>query len=235
VTVDIIDAGMLSTEDEAGIKVQVRGLNVTEMNTNNAEYEADIKIHQGRRLDMHKKPETRDVRNDITDVIMLNTEHKTDIINTVIPNTECEAGIQVHQGREINMFKEAETRMLKTNPKYKNVNVDIINAIKFNKEYGADRQVHRDREINMFEEPEMRMLKTTPKGKDDKNVMDKKPETTDVINAVILNTEYEASTQVHQDDETNMFEEAETRMLKTNPKGKNNAVIPIEDPNTVQW
>jgi hypothetical protein len=50
--------------------------------------------------------------------------------------------------------------MLKTNPKYKNVNVDIINAVKFNTEY----------EINMFKEPEMWILKTTPKGKDNKNV-----------------------------------------------------------------
>ena len=130
------------------------------------------------------------------------------------------------------MLKEDEKRMLKTNPKYKNVNVDIINSVKFNKEYGADSQLHRDREINMFEESEMRMLKTTPKGKDDKNVMDKKPEITDIINALILNTEYKASIQ---DGETNMFEEAETRMLKTNPKGKNNAAIPIEEPNTVQW
>jgi hypothetical protein len=62
--------------------------------------------------------------------------------------------------------------------------------------------------------------------------VDKKPEMTDIINAVILNTEYEASIQ---DGETNMFEEAETRKLKTNPKGKNNAAIPIEEPNTVQW
>jgi hypothetical protein len=30
-----------------------------------------------------------------------------------------------------------------------------------------------------------------------------------------------------------MFKEAEARMLKDNPKGKNNVVIPIEEPNTV--
>jgi hypothetical protein len=91
---------------------------------------------------------------------MRNTEYETDIFDTVMPNTECEAG------------------------------------------------------------------------KDDKNVMDKKPEMTDIINTGILNMKYEASIQ---EGETNMFKEAETGMLKTNPKGKNNAAIPIEEPNTEQW
>ena len=49
---------------------------------------------------------------------------------------------------EINMFKEVETKMLKINPKYKNVNVDTINAVKFNTEYEASIQVHQDGEIN---------------------------------------------------------------------------------------
>ena len=31
--------------------------------------------------------------NNITDVIMINTEYKTDIIDNVMPDTECEAGI----------------------------------------------------------------------------------------------------------------------------------------------
>jgi hypothetical protein len=35
-----------------------------------------------------------------------------------IPNTEDEAGIQVHQTGETKMFKEAGTRTLKTNPKH---------------------------------------------------------------------------------------------------------------------
>jgi hypothetical protein len=103
----------------------------------------------------------------------------------------------------------------------------------------------------------MRILKTITKGKYDKNVnvdhlMDEKPKTragmADIIDAVMLNTEYEAGIQVHRGGEINMFEEAETRMLKTNPKGKhdenvtvnyvmnkNNVATPIEDPNTVQW
>jgi hypothetical protein len=67
--------------------------------------------------------------------------------------------------------------MLKTNLKYKNVNVDIVNAVKFNKEYEADIQVHRDRKLNMFEEPEMRMLKTNPKGKNNAAIPIEDPNT----------------------------------------------------------
>jgi hypothetical protein len=106
---------------------------------------------------VHEKPGMMAVIVDITDTVMLHMY-------------EYEDDIQVHQGGEINIFKEAKTRMLKTNktnPKHKNVNVnvDIINAVKFNKEYKADIQVHRDREINMFKEAKTRMLKTNPKGR----------------------------------------------------------------------
>jgi hypothetical protein len=90
------------------------------------------------------------------------------------------------------MHEQPETRdeMLKTNPKYKNVNGDIIDAVMFDKEYEAEIQDRRDREINVFEEPEMRMLKITLKGKHNKSVnmdhmMDEKPETTDIIDAVM--------------------------------------------------
>jgi hypothetical protein len=91
----------------------------------------------------------------------------------------------------------------------------------------------------MFQEPEMRMLKTTPKGKYNKNgnmdlVMDEKPEmnvNVDIIIAAVKpNREYEAGIQVHQGEETNMFEEAETGMLKTNSKGKNNVANPYRRP-----
>jgi hypothetical protein len=51
----------------------------------NTEYEADIKVHQGRELNIYEKPETRDVMNDITGAVMLNTEY--------------EAGVKVHLGR----------------------------------------------------------------------------------------------------------------------------------------
>ena len=72
----------------------------------------------------------------------------------------------------------------------------------------------------------------------------------DIINAVMLNTEYEAGIKVHRGREINMSEEHEMRdgMLETNPKGKhdenvnvndvmnkNNAATPIEDLKTVQW
>jgi hypothetical protein len=66
----------------------------------------------------------------------------------------------------------------------------------------------------------------------------------DIIDAVMLNTEYEAGIKVHRGREIKMSEEPEIRdgMFKTNPKGKhdenvnvtnvmdeNNAAAPIED------
>jgi hypothetical protein len=51
--------------------------------------------------------------------------------------------------------------------------------------------------------------------------------TVDIIDAVLLDKKYEA--------DSNMFKEAETRKLKTNPKGKNNAANSIDDPSTIQW
>jgi hypothetical protein len=80
-------------------------------------------------------------------------------------NVEYEASIQVHQAGEINVFEEAKTGTLKTNLKYKNVNVDIIDDIMFNTEYKAGIQVYQGEEVNMFEGAETRMLKTKPKGK----------------------------------------------------------------------
>jgi hypothetical protein len=47
----------------------------------------------------------------------------------------------------------------------------------------------------------------------------------DIIDAILRNKKCEA--------DINMFKEAETRMIKTNPKGKNNTANPIEDPSTV--
>jgi hypothetical protein len=66
---------MLNTEDEADI------INAVMLNK---EYEADIKIQQGRELDMHEKPETRNVMNDITDVVMRNTKYEADVIDAVM-------------------------------------------------------------------------------------------------------------------------------------------------------
>ena len=37
----------------------------------NTEYEADIKVHQGREFNMYEKPETREVIDNITDAVML--------------------------------------------------------------------------------------------------------------------------------------------------------------------
>jgi hypothetical protein len=269
----------------------------------------------------------RAVMDDIIDAIMLNMDEKPgsrdgtlktnpkyknvnmDIIDAVMLDKEYEAGIQVHQGGEINMFEEAETRMPKTNPKYKNVNVDIIDSGMLNMKYDAGIKTHQGRELIMHEKLETRngMIKTTPKAKCDVNNavetqlyekpelsksnsksmikslglafenilgkvsgkhrihekpgmravtgdtidaimlnMDEKPGplntnpkhknvNVDIIDATTLNTGYEAGIQVHQGGDINMSKEAETKMLKTNPKGKNNAATPVEDPNTVQW
>jgi hypothetical protein len=85
----------------------------------------------------HGKPETRDVMNDITGLIVRNTEYD---------------GMLKTNPKEINMFKVPEMRMLKTIPKGKydkdvnmdhvmdkkaemNVNVDIITANMHNTEY----------------------------------------------------------------------------------------------------
>jgi hypothetical protein len=104
--------------------------------------------------------------------------------------------------------------------------VNIINAVMLNTEHEADIKVHQGMELNMYETSETR------------DVMD------DIIDAVMLNTEYEAGVKVHRGRELNMYEKPETRdgMLKTNPKGKfnenmnlnnvmdkNNATAPIED------
>jgi hypothetical protein len=80
-----------------------------------------------------------------------------DIIDAVLLNKKYEAGIQVHQGGEINMPEEAGTRMLMTNLKCKNVKVDIIDTALLDKKYEAD--------INMVKWAETRMLKTNPKCK----------------------------------------------------------------------
>jgi hypothetical protein len=143
----------------------------------------------------HKKLEKGDVVVHIIAAVRLNTEYEADSINT-------EVCIEAYRGRKLNMHEQPETRdeMLKTNPKYKNMNMDIIDAVMVDKEYQDDIQDHRDREINGFEEPEMGMFKITPKGKCNK-----------------LNTKYEASIKVHQGRELNRYEKPEKRemMIKT--------------------
>ena len=195
-------------------------------------YEASIEDYPDRKLIMYEKPEPRDG--------MLKTNSKSVIksLGEAVFENILDKVLDKHRVHEepgmravmdyiidatiLNIDQKPGPRdgTLKTSPKYKNVNVDIIDAVRFNKEYEADIQVHR--EINVFKELEMRMLKTTLKCKYDKNAnKDEKSEMADIINAVMLNTEYEDGIQVHQGGEINMFEEAEMRMLKTNPKYKN--------------
>jgi hypothetical protein len=149
---------------------------------------------------------------------------------------EYEAGIKDYQGRKLIMHEKLETRngMLKTNPKVKyDKNMNVNNAMK----------------TRLYEKPEPSdgMLK-----------INSKPVIKSLGEAAfenILDKDF-GKHRVHEkpgmravmDGEINMFEEAKTRMLKTNPKGKhdenlnvnevmtkNNAATPIKDPNTVQW
>ena len=87
-----------------------------------------------------------------------NMDHVMDKKPEMNVNVEYEAGIQVHQAGEINMYEEAETRILKT----KNMNLDITDAAICNTEYEAGIQFYQGQEVNIFKEAETRMLKATP-------------------------------------------------------------------------
>jgi hypothetical protein len=104
------------------------------------------------RKQLYEKPEKKDVMDDIIDAVMLNTEY--------------EAGIKVHQGRELNVYEKPETRevMLKTDPKgkykkpeEKGVMDDITDAVMLNMEHEAGvrvlsyllQEIHRGRKLNM--------------------------------------------------------------------------------------
>jgi hypothetical protein len=68
----------------------------------NTEYEAGIKVHQGRELIRDGKPETRDG--------MLNMYKKSETRAVMVGITDAvrldmEAGIKVHQGREFIMYE----------------------------------------------------------------------------------------------------------------------------------
>jgi hypothetical protein len=134
-----------------------------------------------------------------------------DITDTVMADMVHEASIEDYQDRRLIMYEKPEQKdgMLKINHK----------------------------ESKMFEEPELRMLKTIdiidaimdekPGSRDGMLKIKHKNVNVNSINAVLLDMEYKAG--------INMFKEAKTRMLKTNPKGKNNTANPIEDPRTVRW
>jgi hypothetical protein len=121
----------------------------------NTEYKAEIKVHQGRELNMYEKPETRDV--------MLTTKGKYDEnVNNVMDENNAAAPIE-----DLQLKKQ-----LYEKPEKRDMMDDIIDAVMLNTEYEAGVKVHRGRELNMYEKPEMRdgMLKTNPKGKYDENV-----------------------------------------------------------------
>jgi hypothetical protein len=85
----------------------------------NAEYEAGLKVHQGRGVIRYEKPETR--------AVMINTT------NAVSPDMKYEAGIKVHKGRELLMHEEPETRALM---------VDITDAVRFDLKYETGTKAH---------------------------------------------------------------------------------------------
>ena len=61
----------------------------------------------------------------------------------------------------------------------------------------------------------------------------KKNNSREIIDAVMLNTEYEADIQVHRGREINMSEDPETRdgMLNPNPKGKHDKNVKFQNSN----
>jgi hypothetical protein len=84
-------------------------------------------------LDMYEKPETRAVMIDTTDAARLDMKY--------------EAGIKVHQGRELIMHEEPETRA---------VMVDTTKAVRLNMKYETGIKAHQGRELIMHKEPETR-------------------------------------------------------------------------------
>jgi hypothetical protein len=149
VSMNIIDAVMSNTEREADIKIlQGRKLDmhqkpetrdvmndITDVIVRITEYEADIQVHQDREINMLKTNPKEINMSEVHKMRMLkeiskgnydknvNMDHVMDEkpeMNGNMLNMEYKAGMQVHQAREINVFEEAEKRMLKTNLKGKN-------------------------------------------------------------------------------------------------------------------
>jgi hypothetical protein len=135
----------------------------------NTECEADIKIQQGRELDIHEKPETRDVMNDITDVIMRITEYEANIQG----HKDWKINMLKTNPKEINMSEVPKMRMLKEIPRGKDdKNVDIDHVMDEKPEMNVN---VLNMEINVFEEAEKGILKTSLKGKNTVNTPIKDP------------------------------------------------------------
>jgi hypothetical protein len=97
-------------------------------------------------------------RNEVAEVMKKNNSRE--IIDAAMLNTEYEAGIKVHQGRELIRYEKPETRdeMLDMNekPETRAVMVDTTDAVRLDMEYEAGIKVHQGRELIMHEEPETR-------------------------------------------------------------------------------
>jgi hypothetical protein len=89
----------------------------------------EVSVTKERVRDMYEETEKRDAMNNINPEGSYERDVVVDITDAVMLNTEYEAGVKVHRGRELNMNEKPELRdgMLETNPKvkdYDNVNVN---------------------------------------------------------------------------------------------------------------
>jgi hypothetical protein len=150
---------------------------------------------------------------DITDSVMAEMVHEASIEDyqdrrlIMYEKPEQRDGMHKINLKESKMFKEPELRMLKTTLTGTHVNVDIIDTVTG---YIIDA-----------------IMDEKPGSRDGKLEIKHKNVNVDSIDAVLLDKKYEAGIK--------KVKEAKTRMLKTNPKGKNNTVNPVEDPSTVRW
>jgi hypothetical protein len=150
--------------------------------------------------------------NELAEVMEKNNSRE--IIDAAVINTEDEAGIKGHQGRERIGYEKSETRA---------VMIDTIDAVRPDMKYEAGNKVHQGRELIKHEEPETRDGMINKYGKSEMKAL--MVDTTDLM----LDMEYEAGIKDYQGRKLIIHEKLETRngMLKTKHKvkyDKNNAV-----------
>jgi hypothetical protein len=142
VMIDIINAVMLYTEYEAGVKVhRDSNLNMDEkpgprdgmLKTNpKGKYDENVNVDNV----MEEKPEARELMHDEANVVRKRGNVRQDQVD------------------QLNIYVKPETRAGM---------VDIFDAVMLNIEYEADVMVHRGRELNMSEKPETRDGRPTPR------------------------------------------------------------------------
>jgi hypothetical protein len=137
------DCGKYRAHEKPGTRVVIADITDTVMS--DMVHKASIEDYQDRKLNMDEKPEPRDgmLKFNPKEIQMfkepemrmlkttlkgtydrnVNMDHVMDKKPEMNVNVKYEAGIEVHQAGEINMFEETEMKILKTNPMYKNLNV----------------------------------------------------------------------------------------------------------------